>query len=55
MYRIDFEYKDALSKWAWRKQTCMCSSVKQCIEFYGLDKDDVEYKINKIEEMVTEK
>ena len=48
--RIKFRYKDALSKWEWREQSCSVYSVEQMIKIYGLDKDDVEYEIISIEE-----
>lgn len=48
--RINFRYKDALSKWEWREQSCLVYSVEQMIKIYGLDKDDVEYEIISIEE-----
>lgn len=50
MLRIDFEYKDALSKGEWRKQSCTVSSVEECKRIYGLG-IDCEYRITKIEEV----
>lgn len=48
MLKIDFEYADAMSNWEWKKQSCVVSSVEECIRIYGLGKD-CEYKITKIE------
>ena len=50
MLKIDFEYKDAMSNWEWRKQSCIMSSVEQCIKTYGLG-IDCEYRIVKVEEV----
>lgn len=49
MLKIKFQYKDEFSRGKWNEQECVCSSVKQCIEFYGLD--ECEYKIISIEEV----
>lgn len=51
MLRIDFEYKDDLSRGKWNKQTCIVSSIKECVKIYGLDEGDVEYRIVKVEEV----
>ena len=48
MYKITFRYCDALSNWEWREQTCIMSSVKECIEWYGLG-TDCDYEIISIE------
>ena len=48
MLEIEFEYKDTMSKGEWRKQSCRCESVDKCIEWYGLNEPDVEYKIKKV-------
>ena len=50
MLKIEFEYADAMSNWEWRKQSCIVSSVKECIEIYGLG-IDCEYRIVKVEEI----
>lgn len=50
MLKIDFEYADAMSNWEWRKQSCIMSSVEQCIKTYGLG-IDCEYRIVKVEEV----
>lgn len=39
MLRIVFRYRDALSKWEWRVQTCEVVSVEECIRIYGLGVD----------------
>ena len=41
---ITFEYRDEMSGWKWRRQTCMISSVEKCIEVYGLGVD-CDYRI----------
>ena len=50
MLKIKFEYKDELSKWKWREQECVVSSLDECIRIYGLG-IDCEYRILKIEEI----
>lgn len=47
---IKFEYADAMSNWQWRKQECICSSLKECKEFYGLG-IDCDYRIISITEI----
>ncbi len=45
LYRIVFEYADALSGYGWRKQECQLygkdpnNAVEKCIDLYGLGKD----------------
>lgn len=36
MLRIEFEYRDEMSRWEWRKQSCTCRSVEEAKRFYGL-------------------
>lgn len=48
--RIVFEYKDRYSNGTWSRQECICSSVEQCIEWYGLGVD-CDYRIISIEEV----
>lgn len=50
MLRITFEYADALSNWEWRTQECIVTSVKKCIELYGLGVD-CDYRIVSIEKI----
>lgn len=50
MKRITFEYMDRYSNGKWNTQTCECSSVKECIEWYGLGVD-CDYRIIKIENL----
>lgn len=50
MLHITFEYADALSNWQWRRQECVLSSVRKCIELYGLG-FDCDYRIISIEEV----
>lgn len=39
MYKIEFKYKDEMSHGEWRHQECVCSSVEECIDIYGLKED----------------
>ena len=50
MVKVTFEYSDAMSGWNWRKQTCIVSSVQECIRIYGLGVDCV-YHIISVEEV----
>ena len=50
MLKIVFEYADAMSSWQWRKQSCVVSSVSECIRIYGLG-IDCEYRIISVEEV----
>ena len=50
MLKITFRYADAMSGWNWRTQTCIMSSVAECIRFYGLGVD-CEYEIVSVEEV----
>lgn len=51
MLNIKFRYKDAMSNWKWRTQSCTVSSVEECKRIYGLDEADVEYKILEVKEV----
>jgi len=50
MVKVIFEYADAMSGWKWKKQSCVMSSVQECIKFYGLGVD-CEYRIISVEEV----
>lgn len=50
MLLVKFEYADAMSNWKWREQECVCSSVRECKEFYGLG-FDCEYRILSVEKI----
>lgn len=50
MLLIKFKYRDQMSNWEWREQECICSSVKECKEFYGLG-IDCDYEILSVEEI----
>ena len=50
MLKIEFEYCDAYTHGEWRKQTCIMSSVAECIRVYGLGVD-CDYRIISIEEV----
>lgn len=51
MKRITFEYKDEYSRGNWNTQSCTCTSVEECIKFYGLDEPGVKYRIISVEEV----
>ena len=50
MKEITFKYRDSMSNWEWRWQSCIVSSVAECIRIYGLDKGDVDYEILEVKE-----
>ena len=50
MFEIEFEYKDKYTNGKWNKQSCIMSSVEQCIEVYGLGVD-CEYHIISVKEV----
>ena len=50
MFEIEFEYKDKYTNGKWNKQSCIMSSVEQCIEVYGLGVD-CEYRIISVKEV----
>lgn len=50
MLKITFMYRDKLSKWEWVRQSCIMSSVKNCIDIYGLGVD-CDYRILSVEEV----
>ena len=49
MLNITFRYKDAMSNWEWRTQSCIVTSVKECKRIYGLG-IDCEYEILEVKE-----
>ena len=49
MKHIVFEYRDEYTNGEWREQECYLSSVKECIEIYGLN--ECEYRIILVEEV----
>lgn len=51
MKQIIFEYKDEYSRGKWSTQTCCVQSVRECIEIYGLNESDVEYRIIEVKEI----
>ena len=51
MKQITFKYKDAYTHGEWSTQTCCVCSVKECINLYGLDQPDVEYRIVEVKEI----
>lgn len=50
MVKVTFEYADEMSRWEWREQTCVVSSVQECKRIYGLG-IDCEYRIISVEEV----
>ena len=48
MLKIDFKYRDEMSKGKWRHQSCVVESIAECKRIYGLGKD-CEYPFEKIE------
>lgn len=50
MLKITFKYADQYSNWEWRTQTCIVSSVAECIRIYGLGVD-CEYEIISVEKV----
>ena len=51
MLKIKFQYRDSMSNWQWRQQSCTVSSLDQCKKIYGLDESDVDYEIISVEEV----
>ena len=49
MLHIKFKYRDEYSHGEWLEQECVMSSVRECIEWYGLGVD-CEYEIISVEE-----
>lgn len=49
MVHIKFRYMDDYSHGEWSYQECVCSSVKECIEWYGLN--ECTYEILSVEEV----
>ena len=50
MLRIEFEYRDEMSRWEWRRRSCTCRSVEEAKRFYGLGEDGCEWRIVSVEE-----
>ncbi len=50
MLKITFRYRDAMSNWDWRTQSCVMSSVAECKKIYGLG-IDCDYEIISVEEV----
>lgn len=52
MVEIEFEYQDAYtSSGEWSKQSCVVSSVAECINLYGLTEPGVQYRIISVKEV----
>lgn len=49
MLKIKFRYRDEMSNWEWREQSCVMSSVAECKKVYGLGVD-CDYQIVSVEE-----
>lgn len=50
LLRIEFEYRDEMSRWEWRRQSCTCRSVEEAKRIYGLGEDVCEWRIVSVEE-----
>jgi len=50
MVTVEFEYRDNMSNWEWRRQRCTVSDVNECIRIYGLG-IDCEYRIISVSEV----
>ena len=50
MVKIKFKYRDYYSNGKWNEQSCIVSSLKKCINLYGLGVD-CDYEIISIEEV----
>ena len=50
MKKIKFRYRDAMSNWEWREQSCIVSSVEECIRIYGLG-EDCDYEILEVKDI----
>lgn len=51
MLKIKFQYRDSMSNWEWRQQSCTVSSLDECKKIYGLDEGGVDYEIISVEEV----
>lgn len=49
MLHIKFKYKDEYSNGEWNEQECVVCSLRECIEWYGLN--ECEYEIIEIKEV----
>ena len=50
MLHIKFIYKDRYTNGKWNEQECVCRTVKECKEFYGLGECDCEYQIIEVKD-----
>lgn len=50
MKEITFKYRDNLSNWEWRTQSCIVRSIEECKRIYGLG-IDCDYKIISVKEI----
>ena len=50
MVRIEFEYRDEMSRGEWRKQECVVDSISEAIKLYGLGYD-CDYRIILVEDL----
>lgn len=49
MVKIKFKYRDEYNYPNWSEQECVCRSVQDCKEWYGLN--ECEYEIISVEEV----
>lgn len=50
LFKITFRYRDKMSNWEWRTQSCVMRSVDECIRVYGLGLD-CDYEIVSVEKV----
>ena len=50
MVKVKFKYRDELSQGNWNEQSCVVSSVNECVKIYGLGVD-CDYEIISVEEV----
>lgn len=50
MLAITFRYRDEYSNWKWKEQSCIMSSVEECIKIYGLG-INCDYEIISVEKI----
>lgn len=49
MVEVKFRYRDQMSNWEWREQSCVASSLQECLKIYGLGVD-CDYEIISVKE-----
>lgn len=49
MVEVKFRYRDQMSNREWREQSCVVSSLQECLKIYGLGVD-CDYEIISVKE-----